>query len=47
MAWFISINTWVAGGIGGVNTAKIAPLDAARVFLRVRTAPLSHRGIGS
>lgn len=35
MCWAISINTFVAAGLGGVNTSKLDPLTGARVFLRV------------
>ena len=35
MAWAISVNTIIAGGVAGVNTLTIDPLAAASVFLKV------------
>ena len=36
MVWFYTLNTFVTGGIAGINTTTMEPLAAAKLFLRVR-----------
>ena len=35
MAWFYTLNTIVAGALGGIDTTTLSPLAAAKLFLRV------------
>ena len=35
MSLAYSINTWVAAGIGGINTTPLEPQKAVEVFVRV------------
>lgn len=40
-----SINTWVAAGIGGIDTTTLSPIKAIQVFFRVSKVLSYSRGL--